>query len=214
MTEPVSTGTTLPTDKKNVFIGAPDKKYSGGLVIGPPAEDPSLWPTGAAEPLNDIMERLGMVSAGFIAKDGVTLSGVTSGDVVLDWNLDPIADLESEDADTAKIIFAEYGREIVQKSIWGDENVTVAENGELEIARQKGIVRPHRSLIWDMKMSDGRRIRRFAPDASVKDIAEIVDAKSGIEQIDSTWTLFAGVEGRHVYTWILPAEAAAAPTGE
>lgn len=138
MTAPVQQQTGR--NRRNVLVGAPDVRYSGGFWLGRPSQDPEEFPDGAVESGAAVADRLGLESGGYITSDGVSEAEERSTEKITDWNLDVIDIVETDYSLQLTVTFAEAANAAVLRFLYGDQNVTV-ETVEVEgvcSPRQRG----------------------------------------------------------------------------
>lgn len=175
---------------QNVLAGIPDA--SGGFWAGPLVEKAS-YPTASSD-----LKEAGLVSVGFINEDGVTEASERDTEKVKAWGGDTIRVLQNEHTMTYTLTFAELANPDVLKLIYGDENVTVGEDGSVEVKHTSKTL-PHRSFA--IEVLDGEtKIRKFIPDGQITETGELQLVHSGIMSIEVTIEAFPDVDGVKVYT--------------
>lgn len=200
-------------NRRNVMTGAPDVRYSGGFFLGRPAQDASLFPEGAVEPTTDIVERLGLDSAGYITSDGVSEAEDRSTEKLLDWNLDVIDIVETDYSLQLTVTFAEAANAAVLRFLYGDENVTVETvtvdgvDGEpVEVVQahvRKGARQlDNAAIMFDIKGKGDAKGRAYADEVQVASIGEIVYNKQGLIQYQATIDVLNDVTGTYLHTWL------------
>lgn len=125
-------------------------------------------PTTYSETLDTAFKNLGHVS-----EDGVTNGNSPSGDKVRAWGGTTVLNYMDDKPDTFKTKLIEAFNAEVLRTIYGDKNVTVAENGDISLAATAEDPVQY-SWVIDMILKGGRAKRIVIPCASVTAMEEIV----------------------------------------
>lgn len=193
-------------NRRNVMTGAPDVRYSGGFFLGKPAQDPAQFPSNALEPVEDIIERLGLDSGGYITSDGVAEAEDRSTEKILDWNLDVIDIVETDYSLQLTVTFAEAANAPVLRFLYGDENVEITEDDEGNpngVYIRKGARQlDNAAVMFDIKGKGGAAGRAYADEVQVASIGEITYNKQGLIQYNTTIDVLNDVTGTYLHTWL------------
>lgn len=193
-------------NRRNVMTGAPDVRYSGGFFLGRPSQDASLFPTGATEDTAEIVDRLGLDSAGYITSDGVSEAEDRSTEKILDWNLDVIDIVETDYSLQLTVTFAEAANASVLRFLYGESNVDVTEPTEDspgEVHIRKGARQlDNAAIMFDIKGKGDARGRAYADEVQVASIGEITYNKQGLIQYQATIDVLNDVGGTYLHTWL------------
>lgn len=181
-------------NRKNVLVGAPNVQASGGALIGDVVEDTAQFPTDAT----GAIAGLGQKPAGFIGEEGLTKTVNRTTEKIRDWNRDTVIVLETEHDVTLKFKFLESANGTVLKTIYGDENVTIGEDGKIMVADAAGAL-PHKNYTFEMNGGDGKAARAFIPDGQVTNVGDITYAKNGVISYDVEVECFADKNGKKFY---------------
>lgn len=147
----------------NVTFGKP--KIGGAIFNAPHG---TTLPTDATSDLNSAFNCLGYVST-----DGLKNANGPSSSQVKAWGGDNVLNLETEKPDEFSFTLLEVLDVNVLKVVYGPDNVS----GTLETGITiRANSTPHEASAWvvDMAMRDNAIKRIVVPNASIKEIAEIV----------------------------------------
>lgn len=198
-------------NRRNVLVGAPDVKASGGITLGPAATDPTTFPTTAD---GDLDPALGHKPAGYISEDGVTKTVDRSTEKIKDWDGDTIVIVQTDHSVTLQTTFMESANADVLKLVAGENNVTISDGGTIQVVDNADEL-PHSSISFTIKGGNGAKIRVFAPDVQVTEVGEVSYVRSDVIKFQATMECF-GVDNKKLISLIKRAEdasAQAAPTG-
>ena len=142
------------------------KPKVGGSVFRAPIG--TKLPTTYSETLDSAFKNLGYVS-----EDGVTNGNSPSGDKVRAWGGATVLNYMEDKPDTFKMKLIEAFNSDVLKTIYGEKNVTVGENGDIIL---KATAEDPEQFCWviDMLLKGGRAKRVVIPIASLTEMEEIV----------------------------------------
>lgn len=190
---------------KNVLAGIPDS--AGGFWVADLITDPENYPKKDAD-----LSTAGFTAVGFITEDGVTEANERDTEKVKAWGGDTIRVLQNEHTQTFTFSFAELGNPDVLKLIYGDDNVTVAGDGSIEITQNSKVL-PHKSFAIEV-LDGNTKVRKFIPDGQITETGELQMTHSAIMSTEVTLEAFADAQGNKVYTTQTPITAAPGGTGE
>ena len=134
------------TASKNVSVGKPNLKVSGGILRAMLGTE---RPTDPDSPLESDYK-----SAGYIGEDGVSESSERSTEDIRAWGGVKVRTVQTEYGTTLSFTFIESRRALVLKSVFGEENVTVDPKGFIKVRRNEA---PLGSAQWVVDMKDGDR---------------------------------------------------------
>lgn len=187
-------------NRRNVLVGAPDVKASGGITVGPALKESKNFPT---DPTKDLDTSLNHVSAGYVSEDGVTKTIDRSTEKVKDWNGDTIVITQSDHSVTLQATFMEGANAEVLKMIAGDNNVTV--KGDTIRVVDNADELPHRSIAFYINGGNGSRILVFAPDAQVTEVGDVAYVRGDVVKYEATLECF-GVDNTKLISLIKRAD--------
>lgn len=134
------------TASKNVSVGKPNLKVSGGILRAPLGTERPMDPDSPLE--SDYN------SAGYIGEDGVSESSERSTEDIRAWGGIKVRTVQTEYGTTLSFTFIESRRALVLKSVFGEENVSVDPKGFIKIRRNEAALE---SAQWVVDMKDGDR---------------------------------------------------------
>ena len=142
------------------------KPKVGGSIFRAPIG--SKLPTTHSEALDAAFKNLGHVS-----EDGVTNENSPTGDKVKAWGGSTVLNYMEDKPDTFKMKLIEAFNPEVLKTIYGEKNVTVGDNGDISL---KATAEDPTQYAWviDMLLKGGRAKRVVIPIASLTEMEEIV----------------------------------------
>ena len=178
-------------DTKNVIAGIPD--VAGGFWVKDLITDREAYPSKDTNLKED-----GWTPVGFISEDGVTEANERDTEKVKGWGGDTIRVLQNEHTQTFTFSFYELGNPEVLKLIYGDDNVTVSDDGTVEITQNSKVL-PHKSFCIEVLDGD-KKIRKFIPDGQITETGELQMTHSAVMGIEATLEAFADAQGNKVYT--------------
>lgn len=187
-------------NRRNVLVGAPDVEASGGITIGPVANDPSTFPTDAEGELD---ASLGHKPAGYVSEDGVVKTVDRSTEKIKDWNGDTVIITQSDHSVSLQVTFMEGANGEVLKLIAGENNVTES-GGTIKVIDNADEL-PHRSIAFYIKGGNGSRIKVFSPDVQVTEVGETNYVRSDVIKYQATLECF-GVDNVKLISLIKRAE--------
>lgn len=162
---------------KNVSAG---KGVVGGYIFSAPVG--TALPTDYSTALN-----AAFVNLGYVTDDGATFSTETDSNTFKDLNGDDIATSSGGKTRTLSVQFAEIKVDSL-KEVFGQTQVTVSNKGDITIAHDNADM-PHRSIVMELVLRDGRKWRRVLPDAQVTEWGDLTVLYSDLVKLDVTYTL-------------------------
>ncbi len=156
----------LPTTKY-ISAGSPNIAVTGGVMAGPVG---TAVPESASAVVPAALKALGYVS-----EDGVAPQGERSVEAIKDWNLDIIAQLQTEHSVRFQFtLYCVYDPEVLAE-VFGPDNVTVtaadATNGTRARVLETGAVLPYRFWLFDIKSGE-KKLRISLPNAKITEVSE------------------------------------------
>lgn len=178
----------------NVSVG---KGVAGGYFFTAPVG--TALPTDYSSGLDKAF-----ANVGFLTDEGISHSTDSSTTTFQDMNGDDIATASSGRTRTLEVQFAEVNP-VSLKEVVGQANVEV-KDGTITVHHNNADM-PHRSIVEELVLRDGRRWRRVIPDAQVTDWDEQTMASGDLVDMPVTYTLFKG-EGQDDFMYdFIQAEA-------
>ena len=163
----------------NVSVG---KGVEGGYMFTAPVG--TVLPTDYATPLGEEW-----TNVGFLTDEGVTRSLDAQSDTYKDLNGDDIYTAISSRTRTLALQFAEVNTRSLAE-VYGEQNV-IEENDLIKVRHNNAEV-PHRSIVLELVMRDGRRWRRVIEDAQVTDWSDETVVSSQLLVMGVTYTINKG----------------------
>lgn len=192
-------------NRKNILVGAPEVKASGGFVIGKPVTSAEV-PTDALAELPAAMDRK---TLGFIGEDGVTKTVNRETEKIKDWNGDTAIVLDTEHSVVLKTTFLEAGNPTVLTTVYGNDNVDI--DGSTITTKDTADSLPHFSCCFEIKAASDRKIRVFVPDGQVTSIGDVSFVKSDLVKYEVEIECFPDDQGVKLYSLI--SDLGAVPAG-
>lgn len=152
----------------NVTTGKPSK-VSGWVHVAPKG---TALPTNTTDSLD-----ASFLDLGYISDSGVVNSNSPSYDTVNAWGGDPVLRMLTEKDDTFAFSLLEALNVNVLKTVYGDENVSVSDDGMISVKANSEEVDPA-SYVIDMIMKGNVKKRIVIPSAVITEIGDITYADS------------------------------------
>lgn len=163
---------------QNVSVG---KGVVGGYLFSAPAG--TTLPTDYSTALANTF-----VNLGYVTDDGATFSTDTDSNTFKDLNGDDIATSSGGKTRTLNVQLAEVKADSL-KEAFGQDAVTVdSQTGTITITHNNSDM-PHRVVVLELVLRDGRRWRRVLPDAQVTEWGDLTVLYSDLVTFDITYTL-------------------------
>ncbi len=163
---------------QNVSVG---KGVVGGYLFSAPSgtTPPTDYSTALANTF---------VNLGYVTDDGATFSTDTDSNTFKDLNGDDIATSSGGKTRTLNVQLAEVKADSL-KEVFGQDAVTVdSQTGAITIVHNNNDM-PHRVVVLELVLRDGRRWRRVLPDAQVTEWGDLTVLYSDLVTFDITYTL-------------------------
>lgn len=176
---------------QNVTAAKP--KPAGAILRAPVG---TKLPTTYSETLDTAFKNLGYVS-----EDGVTNGNSPSGDKVRAWGGATVLNFMEDKPDTFKMKLIEAFNPDVLKTIYGEKNVTVADNGDISLAATAEDPEQY-SWVVDMILKGGRAKRIVIPCAAITEMEEIVYKNNEPVGYGITFSAEPGTDGKYHHEYI------------
>lgn len=162
---------------QNVSVG---KGVVGGYLFAAPSG--TALPTDYSTAL-----AAAYVNLGYVTDDGATFSTDVDSNTFKDLNGDDIATSSGGRTRTLNVQLAEVKPDTL-KEVFGQSAVTVGGGGDITITHDNQDM-PHRVIVLELVLRNGRRWRRVLPDAQVTEWGDLTVLYSDLVAFDITFTL-------------------------
>lgn len=162
---------------QNVSVG---KGVVGGYLYAAPASTtaPTDYSTALA---------VAFVNLGYVTDDGATFSTDAESNTFKDLNGTDILTSAGGRTRTLNVQLAEVKADTL-KEVFGQSAVTVSAGGDITVAHSNSDM-PHRMLVMELVLRDGRKWRRVIKDAQVTEWGDLTVLYSDLVTFDITFTL-------------------------
>ena len=184
---------------ENVSLGTP--KAGGALFIAPAG---TPLPTDAATELPEQYACLGCVT-----EDGYVLTPEADSEDIKDSEGDVVATSESKRAWSFKTTMMEHLNPDVLKVVFGEDQVTVAEDGSIAITYD-ALTMDEYVMVLDSILKGGRIDRLVMPRAKVAELGDVNRRKNEAIQYETTLKLLTDADGKPAYEYISAPKGASA----
>ena len=179
----------------NVSVG---KGVAGGYFYTAPIG--TALPTDWSSPL------VGFNNCGFLTDEGITAATEADSETYKDMNGDDILTASSGRTRTIGLQFAEMNPDSLRE-VYGDDNVTVGANGTTTV-HHNNTEMPHKSIVMELVLRDGRRWRRVIEDAQVTEWDDVTITSSELVALGVTYTIsIASTTNDFITDYIEPASS-------
>lgn len=127
------------------------------------------------------------VNLGYVTDSGATFSTDADSNTFKDLNGDDIATSSGGRTRTLNVQLAEVKPDSL-KEVFGQTAVVVAGSGDITITHNNNDM-PHRVIVLELVLRNGRRWRRVIPDAQVTEWGDLTVLYSDLGYFDITFTL-------------------------
>ena len=139
------------------------------------------------------------VNVGFISDEGITHAKSASNTNFFDINSTTIETATSEIERTLQLKFVEMNA-VAMGEAYGNDNVTTA--NDLITYLDTDSEMPHKAMVLELVLKNGRRYRRVFPDVKVTEWGDQVDVSTELAGFDLTYTKYADANGRYEYGYV------------
>lgn len=179
----------------NVSVG---KGVAGGYFF--------TAPTGTALPADyTAAKNAAFVNCGFLSDEGIVTTTNAENNDFRDLNGDDVLTATAAKTRNIQVQFIEQNAQAL-KEVYGQDNVTEANN--LITVEHTNDDMPHRSIIMELVLRDGRKWRRVIPDAQVVDWDDFTVVSSELIRNSVTYKVNKGSDGKYIHDYMEPAPAA------
>jgi hypothetical protein len=178
----------------NVAVGKP--KVAGGAFRAPLG---TAVPADGTTALNAAFKNLG-----FVGEDGLTFSPSRSTDKRKAWGGQTVKVLQTDYSETWSLTLIEYRNSDVQKSVFGDANVTTtaatSSAGTKVNVKHTAAVLPNGT--WVFEMQEGAATTRVVlPNAQITEVGDVTYSDEEIVGYEVTLEAFADATGVNSYEY-------------
>ena len=176
----------------NITTGKPSK-ISGWVHVAPVG---TTLPTNTSDALDSAF-----LDLGYISDAGVVNSNSPSYDTINAWGGDPVLRTLTEKDDTFKMAFLEAMNVNVLKTVYGEDNVTTAEDGTITVKANSNEVDPM-SYVIDMLLKGNVKKRTVIPSAVITELGDISYTDSDAVSYEVTLGCTPDTDGNTHYDYI------------
>lgn len=171
---------------------------SEGQLMGPIYWAPigTTLPTSVSAALDSAFKSLGYVS-----EDGVTNDNSPESDTVKAWGGTTVLNMQTDRPDTFGFTMLEHLNSDLLKVIYGSDNVTVGEDGEISVSVNAADM-IHGSWVIDSILLDGKKDRVVIPDGVISEIGTITRSDSEPIGYELTVTAIPDASGNYHYNYM------------
>lgn len=162
---------------QNVSVG---KGVVGGYLFAAPLG--TTLPTDYSTALD-----AAFVNLGYVTDDGATFSTESNADTFKDINGTDIATSNGGRTRTLNVQLVEIKADTL-KEVFGQGAVAVDDSGNITITHNNDDM-PHRAVVFELVLRDGRRWRRVLPDAQVTEWGDLTVLYSDLVAFEITLNL-------------------------
>lgn len=164
---------------------------------------PIYWaPLGTALPTSvDAELNTAFKALGFVSEDGVTNDNSPESDEVKSWGGYTVLNMQTERPDTFGFTLLEALNVDLLKVIYGEDNVTVADGGEISVKATADDM-AHGAWVIDSILQDGKKERIVIPNAAVSELGTITRVDSEPISYEITITAVPDTTGTYHYQYI------------
>lgn len=178
----------------NVAVGKP--KVTGGAYRAPLG---TALPTDSTTALDVAFKGLG-----YVGENGVEFNPSRSTDKKKAWGGDIVKVLQTEYSETWSCTLIEYRNPEVQKTVFGDGNVTVtpatSTTGTLIAVKHNGDVLPRMEYVFEMVEGTGSS-RVILPNAQLTEVGSVTYSDEDIVAYEVTFEAFEDASGNNSYEY-------------
>lgn len=187
----------MPNNANNVTTGKP--KVGGAVRFAPLG---TTLPTTVSEELD-----AAFVNLGYCSDDGLTNDNGPETDSVKAWGGDTVLTLQTDRPDTFGLTLIEATNAEVLKRIYGEDNVTVANDGGITVQATADEMEAG-SWVIDMIMKGNRAKRIVIPNGKITELGTISYTDSDAVGYEITITDVPDASGVYHYEYLSAPSAA------
>lgn len=180
----------------NVTAGKPSKS---GAVYRADLKDGLTIPTSTSTAMSTLTD---YIDLGYISEDGVTNSNSASSNDIKAWGGDIVLNTLTDKPDTFKFTLLEALKEEVLKVVYGKDNVTKDESGEISV-KANASEPEYGVYVIDMLLRDGKKKRIVIPNAKVSSIGDVTYKDDEAVNYEVTLACMPDANGNTHYEYIL-----------
>lgn len=188
----------------------------GNVTTGSPVEGACCYTSFEASPtlpdaasVDLTANNSGFVNLGEISDQGYTKSTSTTVNKFKGWHGSVLLSVVSEEENTFKAEFTEVTRATVLKLRYGEDNVTVDQDGFVSAINPTTVPNTVVPLVFDELFSNGIKQRTVFPRASIDSIDDEAHQKGSLLVYGMTFTANVDDQGRPYYIRRAKKQAAA-----
>lgn len=193
----------MANNSDNVAFGAPNA--DGALSLAPYG---TALPTDGTTALPSVWKCLGYVSDG-----GMTQSTKRTSSSVSAWGGDTVAERQTKFERNKSFELIECLNPNVLKMIYGDENVIVANNGNVSIQAKSNQL-PYVAMVYELMPDEDHVIRKCVGRTKVTEVADVSYVDGDPIKFGITMKEFPDANGVYEYTYIAAIDAAGSGEGD
>lgn len=182
---------------------AAEKNNAQNVSVGKPMADGAVFvaPIGTAVP-TDATTALAdaFLNIGYISEDGVTNSIETDTEEIKAWGGDIVLEPQTSRKETFGYTMIETN-EVSMKQAFGEENVTVGENGAITVLHN-GKEKSEYVYVIEVLMTGNRVKRQVIPRGKVTEIGEIAYVDNEAIGYETTISALVDESGNTAYEYI------------
>lgn len=176
---------------------------SANVSVGKPSAAGGIWsaaigstvPKDATTSLDTAFKSLGYVS-----EDGLTNAIEFETEDVKAWGGDTVLTVRTSRSETFSWKFIETN-ELVLKEVYGVDNVTVGEDGDLTVLHNSREL-PRRVYVFEILLTGGKVKRIVVPNALITEVGEIVYVDGEPIGYEVTLSCFPDEDGNTAYEYV------------
>lgn len=175
---------------QNVSVGKP--MADGAVFVAPSG---TTIPNDAKTPLSDAF-----LNIGYISEDGVTNAIETDTEEIKAWGGDTVLEPQISRKETFSYTMIETN-EVSMKQAFGEENVTVGEDGSISV-KHNGKEKSEYVYVIEVLMTGNRVKRQVIPRGKVTEIGEIAYVDNEAIGYETTVSALVDADGNTAYEYI------------
>lgn len=145
------------------------------------------------------------IELGYVSDDGVTNNNAPDSDTIKAWGGQPVLVVVNEKVDEFSLSLLETMNTEVLKTVYGNENVTVAQTGGMITVHATADQLEDAVYVIDMRLKGGAMKRIVIPNGSLSDLGEITYKDDEPIAYEVTLQALPDTSGVQHYEYIQPA---------